>query len=227
MNKKILIIPVYNKSFLIEKAIRLIGDHLSDFTVLFVDDGSVDNTIIKITPDEQIKYLKHELHQGYGASLISGFEFAIMNEFDKIYTADIDYPDFYKAVHDLDDKSDSYDMVNCSRIEIPENKERLRRIGVDNRISVRLNTLLDLYICDFFSPFKYFNAEIIKKIDFTEYDMNVIIQIWIQSLYNKAVLCEVFSPCVSKETINESDVLKRDYEYYFLFMDGEIILYPL
>ena len=74
------IIPVYNEENSIKNVIERIPNHLN-YEIIIVDDGSTDNSVLKIKEIERdnIITLQHQKNLGYGAALITGFKSATGN----------------------------------------------------------------------------------------------------------------------------------------------------
>lgn len=69
------IIPTYNRSHQIGRAIRsVLYQTFQDFEIIVVDDASTDNTerIVRALNDERIRYIRHDLNKGGGASRNTG-----------------------------------------------------------------------------------------------------------------------------------------------------------
>ena len=87
LNKStLIIIPVFNEESVIQKVAKRTLEHSSSFAnILFINDGSTDISKTELLglalKYPQIKVLNKEINQGYGASLISGIEFAIQKHF--------------------------------------------------------------------------------------------------------------------------------------------------
>jgi glycosyltransferase involved in cell wall biosynthesis len=67
------IIPVFNEEKTISNVIERIPNH-HQYEIIIVDDGSTDNSVKKIIeiPNRDIKIIKHEQNQGYGAAILTG-----------------------------------------------------------------------------------------------------------------------------------------------------------
>ena len=73
------IVPTYNRSHLIRRAIGSVLDQTyEDFEVIVVDDGSTDNThdVVKDLDDARIRYIRHERRRGPSAARNTGIRAA-------------------------------------------------------------------------------------------------------------------------------------------------------
>ncbi len=66
-SKVLIIIPTYNKGYIIEKTIKsILNQSYQDFELIIIDDCSSDNTreVIEKFEDKRIKYIKLEKNSG-------------------------------------------------------------------------------------------------------------------------------------------------------------------
>ena len=81
-------LPVYNEvshvNPVLDEVVRYAGD------VLVVDDGSTDGTSDLLAARKDIHVIRHEKNRGYGAALITAFEYAVEQEYDVLVTIDCD-----------------------------------------------------------------------------------------------------------------------------------------
>lgn len=71
------VIPTYNRAYLLGRAIRSVLDQTyQDFELIVVDDGSSDNTgeVVATFADPRIHYLRHEKNRGAAAARNAGIE---------------------------------------------------------------------------------------------------------------------------------------------------------
>lgn len=126
------IVPCYNEVKALPEAIVDLQKILSDIgphELIIVDDGSTDGTsealesLEKSIPD--LKVLKHEKNQGYGASLKMGVRHA-SHEYIVITDADGTYPN--ERIGDLLANMEDFDMVVGSRTADDVEYSTLRKI---------------------------------------------------------------------------------------------------
>ena len=70
-----IIIPTYNRAYIISRAIQsVLNQTYRDFEVLVIDDGSTDNTseIVKSFNDKRLRYIRHGENRGVAAARNTG-----------------------------------------------------------------------------------------------------------------------------------------------------------
>ena len=83
------IIPAYNEEQVIEETLNDLITKNGYTNIVLVDDGSQDNTI-EIASKFNIHILRHIFNLGQGASLVTGFEYALKYNPDYLVTYDAD-----------------------------------------------------------------------------------------------------------------------------------------
>jgi len=86
------IIPTYNRSNLLERAIRtVLSQTYPNFELIVVDDASTDSTTVTVSDlakkDSRIRYIKHETNRGAQASRLTGVQ-AAREEFIAFHDSD-------------------------------------------------------------------------------------------------------------------------------------------
>jgi len=106
---KIVIIPTYNEKENVEKIIRAVKSQPVAFDILIIDDGSPDGTadIVKNLQKEfnnSLFILERKGKLGLGTAYITGFKWAVENNYEYIVEMDADFshnpndlPRLYKA----------------------------------------------------------------------------------------------------------------------------------
>ncbi|MGA7578821.1 MAG: glycosyltransferase family 2 protein [Desulfobaccales bacterium] len=162
-----IVIPVYNEKETLEEIFRLVQLTPYDKEIIAVDDASVDGSreiLARLGAEyENVKVFHHQLNQGKGAALRTGFE-QVSGDVVIIQDADLEYrPDDYPALlepiqHDLADVVYGTRMVGG----------RAHRVlffwhYVGNRLVTMLsNVFTNLNLSDMEVGYKVFKAEVLK-----------------------------------------------------------------
>ncbi len=127
-----LIVPVMNEERSIEPFLKAINDKLSglsaDLEILFVDDGSTDDTRVAIhnaaKDDKRLRYLRLSRNFGKEAALTAGLDHA---RGDAVIPMDVDLQDPPELIHDfLRLWQDGFDTVYALRRTRHEDGKRKR-----------------------------------------------------------------------------------------------------
>src|SRR4051794_14530757 len=83
-------IPVYNE----ERHLAHVLDEVRPYAanILVINDGSTDGTgeLLSLDPASGLEVITHARNQGYGAALISAFDFFKASDYDVLVTMDCD-----------------------------------------------------------------------------------------------------------------------------------------
>jgi glycosyltransferase involved in cell wall biosynthesis len=167
------VIPVYDEAATVTTVVKTVLAQSLVQEVIVVDDGSRDATWSLLQPlalkDNRIKLFRHEVNQGKGAALRTGFAKA-KAPVVLVQDADLEYdPNEYSVLVDpiLMGKAD---VVFGSRF-IGGGAHRVLYYwhAVGNRILTTLSNMLsNLNLTDMESGFKAFRREIVQQIRITE-----------------------------------------------------------
>jgi len=83
------VVPAYNESDTITSVVNSLHEHVPDFDVLVVDDGSTDQTGA-LARDAGARVVRHPFNLGIGGAVQSGFAFALENGYDRMVQVDGD-----------------------------------------------------------------------------------------------------------------------------------------
>ena len=183
----LIIIPVFNEGSVIQKVAKRTLEHSTSFAnILFINDGSTDTSKSELLglalTYPEITVLNKETNQGYGASLISGIEFAIQNKYDFCITMDCDdqhqpsdLPRFFEFDSSVDLVSGSRYLPNSGvqGIEPPGD-----RVEINKRITALINKHYDLHITDAFCGFKRYKLSSFQNHEFTENGYASPLELW-------------------------------------------------
>lgn len=85
----LVLVPAYNAAPYLPELITRLKQYVCTENLLFVNDGSTDNTL-EILKEHEVKYLSFQKNQGKGAALLAGFEYATRNDYRSVLTIDAD-----------------------------------------------------------------------------------------------------------------------------------------
>ena len=187
---KIACIPVYNEESHIENLVKSAKNHVD--SVVVCDDGSTDNTA-NIAKKAGAVIISHKINKGYGAAIISLFDYARENNAEVMITIDGD------GQHDPDQiplmlntiSKHNVDVVIGSRflnndIEAPGYRQRGIKI-----ITSTANYGTDLKVSDSQSGFRAYSKIAINAIHPTEEGMSVSTEILLKISNKGLSLAEV------------------------------------
>jgi len=152
-----IVVPVFNEEAYIDELIARIEKlGLSD-SLIFVDNGSTDGTVDRILRHREVRLVRHEQNQGYGASIRHGIEFGDA-EIVVIIDGDLEYQP--EEIPLLLDSLSEHPVVFCSRWLRPENNPALylRRFG-NRTMTTLFNWLYGQRVTDLYTGMKGFRRD--------------------------------------------------------------------
>jgi len=176
---KIVIIPTYNEKENIEKIIRAVKSQPVAFDILIIDDGSPDGTadIVKNLQKEfnnSLFILERKGKLGLGTAYITGFKWAVENNYEYIVEMDADFshnpndlPRLYKACEEGADLAIGSRYCNgISVINWP-----IGRVIMSYYASTYVRKVLGMKIFDTTAGFKCYRRQVLDTIDFSRIKM--------------------------------------------------------
>lgn len=201
MTSTLLIMPVFNEESKIQGVINQVLKFYNG-GLLVVNDGSTDRTneILEKYFIGKIKIIQHRENLGYGAALITGFNYAIKNNYKIVITMDAD------GQHDpsyipkfLDEINKEYDIVSGTRYHpkspvrtsIPNNPKK-----INDEIVKFLNEKLRISITDAFCGSKAYRTDSLSKLKLTITDYAFPLQVWVQAIMRGFRIKEIPVPLI-------------------------------
>ncbi len=183
----LLILPVYNEEVTVANVIKKIFHYTREkMNILIIDDGSTDSTSTIIQKNfsnhPRITLLRKQQNEGYGASLISGFEFALEKKYFFWITMDCDEQHQPKDIQRFLEIDPSIQLISGSRyhpqskvqgIEAPQD-----RMEINFRITRLLNDIYKLNITDAFCGFKRYLASAFRDHKFQVKGYGSPLELW-------------------------------------------------
>jgi glycosyltransferase involved in cell wall biosynthesis len=176
-------IPIYNEERHLEEVLREV--RRSSPHILIVNDGSTDRTSELLATQTDLQVITHPTNRGYGAALISAFEYVQRNpEYEVLVTMDCDgqhqperIPVLLEAIHDADIVSGSRYLRDFHQdSEPPQDRRR-----INFQITQELNAKHGLRLTDSFCGFKAYRREALEKLHITETGWGMPLQLWVQA----------------------------------------------
>jgi dolichol-phosphate mannosyltransferase len=181
--KFITAIPVYNEERHLESVLQEVQRYSP--AIVVINDGSTDRTAALLANDAELKVVTHEKNRGYGAALISAFQFALTTDCDVLITMDCDgqheparIPVLLEAIHDADIVSGSRYLREFRQNQGPTPADRRY---INETITQELNELLGLNLTDAFCGFKAYRVDALAKMHITETGWGMPLQLWVQA----------------------------------------------
>ena len=169
--KALVIIPTFNESYNIKKAIQLVFKSAKNIDVLVVDDNSPDKTanVVKamMKKDKRVNLIERKAKEGLGTAYIAGFKFALKRNYDRILEMDADLshdpseiPNFLKASKEADVVIGSRYINGINVVHWP-----LRRLILSYGANIYSRVITGLPLHDTTSGFKCFRREVLEAVD--------------------------------------------------------------
>ena len=176
MPKLSIVVPAYNEEQTLVRCIErvlAIADEKLELEILVVDDASTDETLLRAqdvaAAHPQVRVIHHEINQGKGAALHTGFRHAT-GDFVAVQDADLEYnpQDLRRLLGPLE--SGSADVVIGSRfLSIGEHRVLYFWHSVGNRFLTLLsNMFTDLNLSDMETCYKVFRRDVLQKLELHE-----------------------------------------------------------
>lgn len=196
-SKYLTVLPVFNEFDTVDEVLDLVVKNAQD--VMVVDDGSTDGTSGILAARDDISVLSHEGNRGYGAALISGFEYAIENGYDVVVTIDCDGQHEPQRIQQFVDKirETKADIVSGSRYMKDFNADTsapAERKQINQIVTQIIGDKMGIKLTDAFCGFKAYRTDALKKIELTETGYAMPLELWVQAACKKLSVVEVAVP---------------------------------
>lgn len=146
-----LVIPLFNEEALVDelltRTMRVLTDLSVEFEIIFVDDGSQDETLNKLLEyrekDKRIKVISLSKNFGHQAALTAGLEFA-SGDYIGMMDGDLqDPPELLKDMYAML-KTDDFEIINGKRIGRKENLSRRMLLSMFHKVYKKVSGLKDI-----------------------------------------------------------------------------------
>jgi glycosyltransferase involved in cell wall biosynthesis len=185
MVRRVVLIPVYNEERHLEGLLDRLRQ-IYDEDVLLIDDGSVDGSpgILKSMNDQRTHTILQEWNQGYGATLVAGFQEVVRRGYEYVITMDSDgqhrpdwIPEFFNLIPEWDIVSGSRYCPESDRTgKVPEDRRAINAL-----VTSRVNEITGFSLTDSFCGFKAYRVAALKMLSITEFGYAMPLQVWMQA----------------------------------------------
>lgn len=169
------VIPAYNEIATISEILDRVLKNPVNKEVIVVDDGSSDGTADKVKEYEQdnVRLIQHELNQGKGAALRTGFD-AAEGDIVLIQDADLEYdPENYETLLEPFRKNRA-DVVYGSRfLGGPHRVLYFWHFVANKLLTFWSNAVSNINLSDMETGYKVFRREVIEDIELKEKSFGV------------------------------------------------------
>lgn len=181
MNTAVVIIPTYNEAHNIQKLIGQVMDLERSVDVLVVDDGSPDGTgtiVKKLQKDNpsRIHLIEREKKLGLGTAYVTGFRFALNNDYSYVCEMDADFS------HNPNDLPRLIAVVESGEADLAIGSRYSNGISIVNWPLSRLilsfaanmyaRSITGLPVKDTTAGFKCIHRKVLEKIDLQKIKSN-------------------------------------------------------
>jgi dolichol-phosphate mannosyltransferase len=175
-------LPVYNEANTVNEVLGQVFEYADN--VLAVDDGSSDGTAERLKEWPQLRVMHHAQNRGYGAALVSAFNYAIEHEFEYLVTLDCDGQHQPKRIPRFIAACQNADIVSGSRYlkKYPgDSQPPAQRLFINRQITRQINQRLGLCLTDAFCGFKAYRVSALKSLNITDFGYAMPLEVWVQA----------------------------------------------
>ncbi len=234
MERHLTALPVFNEMRSVDQVLNQVVQHSKN--VLVVDDGSTDGTPHVLSGRDDIIVVTHEMNSGYGAALMTAFQYAIDGRYDSLVTIDCDGQHEPQRINELISrlKSTGADIVSGSRYLRPFDDNSLPpadRRWINRQITKEINERLGFNLTDAFCGFKAYRVSALQKLQLTETGYAMPLELWVQAACHKLKIVEVAVPLIyldeKRSFGGELDDAATRLNYYNEVLDRSFAKLPI
>lgn len=226
---RLVALPVFNEARHVARVLDEVRRH-TDADILVVDDGSTDGTSQIVSSRLDVHVARHERNRGYGAALLTAFQYAQEHNYELLVTIDCDgqhepcrIPLFFEAC------TEDVDIVSGSRYlqqfpgDTPPPPERRK---INEQVTAEIDRRLCLNLTDAFCGFKCYRTSALKRLNIQEPGYAMPLEVWVQAAAAGLKVIELPVPLIYlDEKRSFGGVLDNGQtrlEYYHLTLDRAI-----
>jgi dolichol-phosphate mannosyltransferase len=225
-------LPVFNEAKHLNSVLDSVARHSPN--TLVVDDGSTDDTPKLLAARNDIHLVRHQRNRGYGAALLTAFDYAARHDYDIVVTIDCDGQHEPQRIEQFiaastAESGEQPDIVSGSRYlrafpgDSPPPPERRR---INELVTAELNRRLCLELTDAFCGFKAYRVDALAKMDLSEAGYAMPLELWVQAAHAELRIVELPVPLIyldeERSFGGAMDDAATRLEYYHLVIDRSV-----
>lgn len=227
-NGRLVALPVYNEAQHVDSVLAEVHRYCRE--ILVVDDGSTDGTAELLSRRGDVRIVTHRQNRGYGAALLTAFQYAQDHEFDLLVTIDCDgqhepqrIPAFFEAC------TGDVDIVSGSRYLqqfVGDSAPPPERRRINEQVTAELNRRLGFNLTDAFCGFKCYRVSALTRLNISEPGYAMPLEVWVQAAAAGLKIIELPVPLIYLDEKRSFGGVLDDgqtrLEYYHLTLDRAI-----
>jgi glycosyltransferase involved in cell wall biosynthesis len=227
--RAVVIMPLFNEAETLASVLREVRRH-TPAPILVINDGSTDGSarILEDSAGAGIAVITHAQNEGYGQSLIDGFDYAVRRGFDVAVTIDCDLQHEPRLIPRFLAASASFDIVSGSRYhpDAPGDPPPPDRQRLNAEVTRIINDLTGYRLTDAWCGFKAYRVAGLARMQLDERSYGLPLQVWLQASRLGLTVAELPVPRIYKNPgrrfwggLDDPDTRRT---YYLSVIDREV-----
>lgn len=226
-------LPVFNEVTSVMSVLDEVAKYCGN--ILVVDDGSSDGTAELLATRDDVIVVTHPVNRGYGAALVTAFEYAARNGYEILVTIDCDGQHEPQRIQQFVQEMlrSKADIVSGSRYlksfdedSPPPEQRRL----INHQVTKTLNERMGFRLTDAFCGFKAYRVAALDQIELTEPGYAMPLELWVQAACSKLSVIEVAVPRIyldeARSFGDQLDDPETRLRYYYEVMNRAFAALP-